>query len=359
MAEHWSNWLEHESGPLSVEQDVICVLLVHNEARILQDFFDHHTALGDMHFVIIDDRSTDHSREICARQPNLTLFAPRKDSLYSKHKRWWRASLLDAFAEGKWCLCPDADERLVWLDYEHQSLTELLARLDAEGARALIADMIDMYDDRPLAEQVAAPDRPLIEQFPYFDDPGRDPFNYRTMMVPKVRFRRRFPTPHTESFGGMRDRIFGRGIGAHGPLARILLKDSMTRPRTIPANWRPWRAAEAKLLKPRSGTYPLVITKLALVKWAKGMFFSGGSHHLSQDVPVSAELAAYLHFPITNGQEGIDYLIARGQHAGGSKYYVEAREKMDTISGTPLYDGSSRYTNSRDLAALLKGPQGA
>jgi hypothetical protein len=31
---------------------------------------------------------------------------------------------------------------------------------------------------------------------------------------------------------------------------------------------------------------------------------------------------------------------------------------MDAVSGTPLYAGSHRYTDSRDLSTLLKGPKG-
>ncbi len=356
MTAHWSTWLVHEDGPLDIDRDVICLLLVHNEGRILQDFFDHHRALGDMHFVVVNDRSTDDTADILCAQPNLTLFSPQDDSDYRKHKRWWRSSLLDALSDGKWCIAPDVDERLIWCDYEDQSLSDLISRLEGEGAQAIVADMIDMYDDRPLAQHIATPERPLIAQFPYFDDPAHPASSYRAMMTPGVRFRTKFPMPHLESYGGMRDRLFGRGLQAHGWLGRTMLQGSITRPRSIASGKRFWRAIEAKALKPLGGTYPLVINKLALVKWSKGMFFNGGAHFLSQDVPASREMAAYLHFPVTNGRQGLDYIVSRGQHADGSKHYAEILEGLSDGTLSPMFEGSRRYTSSRDLITLNPRP---
>jgi hypothetical protein len=97
------------------------------------------------------------------------------------------------------------------------------------------------------------------------------------------------------------------------------------------------------------------MNKIALVKWTNGMFFNGGAHFLSQDIPASTQMAAYLHFPITNGRQGLDYIASRGQHADGSKYYTQVLDKLSGDTGdSPLFEGSRRFNNSHDLITLHK-----
>lgn len=348
-----TDYLNYVQGPPPSGGGPLCLLIVHNELPILRQFFAHYRAFGPMDFMVIDDHSTDGSREYLMSHDDVMVFFPKEHTAFGRDKRYWRAQLLDRYGSGRWCLAPDADEHLVWSEFENRTFSELLADLDAEDAQAYVADMVDMYADKSITDHIAT-DAPLIDQFPFFDDPVADPVNYRVMMTPSGHFRKNHPTPNTESYGGMRDRVFGRGIAAHGPLGRFLLRNTIGRSRTISPRERAMQKLISRLLRPRPS--PLVITKLALVKWVKGMRHSGAQHHVTHVLRVSEETGAYLHFPITRGKAGLSYISTRGQHAGGSKAYSDALGQEDRLAQSPLYSGSKHYTHSSDLGPLLTPP---
>jgi hypothetical protein len=131
-----------------------CVALCHNERNILKDFLEHYRSLAKIAFLIVDDRSTDGSREFLLQQPDVTLFQPIPGSTYREHKRYWRQELLDAYSDGKWCLAPDIDEHFVYLGMENKPLPDLITEIEREGAEAMCAFMLDMYADKPLADHV-------------------------------------------------------------------------------------------------------------------------------------------------------------------------------------------------------------
>jgi len=301
--------------------------------------------MGDIQFVVVDDRSTDKTPDILASEPDVTVFAPKQGSTYAKDKRAWRGTLLDGLAEGRWCLSIDADERLIWRGYPQRTISTLLTDMDRKGAKALIATMLDMYTDRPIAEHVAG-DSPLFETFDHYDDPLKDPTAYRAALMPR-RFRTDFPLPNTMLLGGMRDRLFGDHTAS--PLARWLQRDALRQPRHLPPIRLPLAALAKKLSPARGARPPLNQTKVPLVKWRKGLRYNGGAHHLSQPLKPATEYCVLLHYPITRGTEGINYTVTRGQHAHGSAHYrtIGNRASLDTLN--PVYSGTSRLT---DLSAL-------
>lgn len=345
MTAPWREYLHHVSGPLSFDKRILCLFLTHNEAHLLPDLFAHYRAMGDMQFVVVDDQSTDKTPDILAREPDVTVFAPQQGSTYAKDKRAWRGTLLDGLAEDRWCLIIDVDERLVWRGYPRRTLAALCDDMDRKGAQALIANMLDMYADRPIAEHVAGSD-PLFETFDHYDDPLKDPSAYRSALMPR-RFRANFPLPNTMLTGGMRERLFGRNTTS--PLARWLQRGALSQPRHLPAVRLPLAALSKKLSGPRDATPPMNQTKVPLVKWRTGLRYNGGAHHLSQPLKPATEYGVLLHYPITRGTEGINYTVTRGQHAHGSAHYrtIGNTASLDTLN--PVYSGTSRLT---DLSAL-------
>ena len=205
---------------------------------------------------------------------------------------------------------PDVDEHLIWQGFENRSFSDLVNDLDREGAQGIAGTMVDMYADKPIAEHFST-DRPLVDEFPYFDDPLKDPLAYRAIL-PGHRFRRRFPTPMMVAMGGMRDRMFFPGLKAHTWLGRPLLRGSLDRSRS-PVGLDYLRESLIYFLaKPKTQLPPLNLSKLPLLRWQAGGTFNGGTHHLSTRIPLSREKAVLLHFPLTRGAEGIDYIATRG-----------------------------------------------
>ncbi len=348
MDDTWRACLHHVVGPTRIDADILCLFLIHNEEHLLPDLFRHYRAMGDMHFVVIDDHSTDATRSILMSEPDVTLFEPRPGSTYAKDKREWRGGLLDALAPGKWCLVIDADERLVWRGYPDRHLHQLIGQMEAEGAKALIATMLDMYADKPIAEHVADGSKPLADTFPCYDDPNKDVLAYRTALTP-ASFRRRFPMPNSVLMGGMRDRMFDAPDDRHAMLARLLQRKALARPRQIPANNLFWERIITRITRPRRAQPPLNLTKVPLVKWQRGLRYNGGAHHLSANLTPATENGVLLHFAITQGVDGVAYLANRGQHAAGGGYYRSILDSGALSDLNPVYSGTSTLN---DIAQL-------
>lgn len=327
-----------------------CVALAHNEGHIFSEFLTHYRRLGVDHFFIVDDRSTDNSRDILASQPDVTLFTPVEGSSYARDKRYWRAELLDRFADGRWVVVPDIDEHLVFRDFENSSLHTLISELEREGAEAFHATMVDMYRDEPLDHHVH--DRgTLLESFPLFDGP-----DYYFRIAAPRNFRRQFPVPHCMVIGGPRQRLFEplsvqpesreygllrRACDISGPLSgghAFRFSTALTRLRLR-------RALRSATLYNNG--------KLPLLKWRRNMLFYGGAHAVSAPVKLSSRTGALLHFKFAAGMTGIKYVAERGQHMGGSQYYKKIASQKEIASRSPAFSGSLRFRDGASLGRIL------
>ncbi len=157
--------------PIAAGTRCIAIVLAHNEALRLQDFLCHHRAMGVGHFLFVDDRSTDGTRRLLEGAPDISVFEPR-GTTYKEHKGQWRRELAGRYGLGRWILFNDVDELLVFPDCERRPLTQLLDYMEAQGAEALFAPMVDMYADGALSSTAYAAGQSLIEHFPYFDSDG-------------------------------------------------------------------------------------------------------------------------------------------------------------------------------------------
>lgn len=341
--------LSHISGPTPDARHVPCIALAHNEMAILPEFLEHYRRLGPVRFAIVDDRSDDGSRDFLRGQPDVALFEPKPGSTYAEHKRPWRRELLDRFATGRWCLVPDIDEFLVYPDYETRGIETLIADLETERSEALHCIMLDMYADKPLADHAYAGGG-LLAAFPMTDGPE----SYVLLPAP-ARYRRKYPAPSLLVYGGMRSRLF---FSTHAPssiqsalLARFAGLDGPFNPGLLRLT-----AARATRRACRSmlGGDPFTATKLTLLKWRSGLGFSGGSHSVTQPVRVSEHAGALLHFKFTKGLSGLQYLAARGQHAGGGRYYKRMLGATEVLSSSPCYDGTLEVRGSASLTGFLR-----
>lgn len=344
-----SEHLIHVKGHGQEEGRVLCVALTHNEMSILPEFLDHYRRLGPVQFAIVDDRSDDGSREFLLGQPDVTLFEPKPGSTYADHKRQWRRELLDAFAHNRWCLVPDIDEHLIYADYETRGLDTLIAALEAEGSEALHCTMLDMYACKPLADHTYEGGG-LLATFPMTD--GVDSY---FMLPAPTRYARKYPTPTVLMHGGMRSRLFFSQMGPTRLQSALL---SCFAGINAPFNPSRVRLAAARATRRASrgllGDDPFIVTKLTLLKWRCGLGFSGGSHSVTQHLRVSERAGVLLHFKFTKGIAGLQYLAARGQHAGGGRYYRRMLETGNVLTLSPCYSNTIKVTGSASLSGFLR-----
>jgi hypothetical protein len=325
---------------------VVCMALAHNEMKRVEDFLRHYRSLGIAHFLILDDNSTDGTAQHLRAQSDVTLFAPDGTS-YRDHKVAWRSDILDAYASGRWVVVPDLDELFVYPHCDVRRIDVLAAHLEWEGAEAMFTPMVEMYADAPLDRAHYQPGQSMLAAFPFFDGRG-----YR-LVRPRYKQLKAFPTPPLDLYGSPRERMFydfssQRIRGPRGWAVRRFanLDRSMTPGRLERAgNTLARFALSGKAPRP-----PLVMSKIGLLKWRKGLRFSGGPHSVSEAMALSAIWGALLHFKFMDLPGEVSYRAMRQQHAGGSRHYKKLEAKGG-FGRSALYEGSRRYTSWRDLMA--------
>ncbi len=174
---------------------ILAFVTVRNEALRLPYFLDHHRRLGVDHFLIVDNDSTDGSRDWLARQPDVSLWRTAEGYKQSRFGLDWLTWLQRRHGHGHWCLTLDADEVLVYPYWETRNLRALTEQLEAEGRRSFGAMMLDMYPKGGLDGQEYAAGQDPTEVLPWFDGG-----NYVVQVQPKMR--------NLWIQGGVRARVF-------------------------------------------------------------------------------------------------------------------------------------------------------
>ena len=152
--------------PSSTVPAFVCV---RNERLRLPAMLEHHRRLGIDTFYVVDNGSTDGSVEFLLAQPDVHLWTSTGSFADARYGTDWLLHLMSEHRVEGWRLVIDADELFVYLGYEHLSIGDLCRSLDAEGADALLAVMVDVYSDRPVAETAYEAGVDPLTVCPWFD----------------------------------------------------------------------------------------------------------------------------------------------------------------------------------------------
>ena len=304
-----------------------------------------------MRFLIVDDRSTDETLKILRQQSDVTVFQPVKGSNYSSDKAIWRSELLDKYGDNAWCLVPDIDEHFVYDGMERKSLLRLIEELEREGSDALATIMIDMYADKPLIDHVYTGGG-LLHHFPCFDGPAPHEYGY-CLWLNGRRGRRKFPTPEYLCSGGMRERLFFGKYLDSSRLQRYFINHFSHLDRPL----NPGKVELVRDIITRrmiKGLYTLNQMKLGLLRWRKGMRFSGGAHRVSEKLRLSESIAAFLHFKFTQGVYRLQYNADRGQHTEKGIFYKSKVKQPDILARSPVCEATKKYQDTSSLVGIIR-----
>jgi hypothetical protein len=116
-----------------------------NEHDILPLFLEHYRKLGVARFVIVDNDSSDGSRELLLDQPDVELHHTAASYADANAGSLWIDALLEEQVEGAWVVYADADELLVYDGCDRHPLPALAERLEALGETKLLAPLLDVY----------------------------------------------------------------------------------------------------------------------------------------------------------------------------------------------------------------------
>jgi tetratricopeptide (TPR) repeat protein len=165
---HELQCLKPLSGP---PPSVVVFCQLRNEILMLPAFFAHYRRIGVRSFVIIDNGSTDGSREWLLDQADVELYstsASFRRAAAGNH--WFNPLIARPDYADTLCLRVDADEHLVYPHYESRPISALWDHMRAEGAEVLAGFMLDMLPRTMAALDDAQADFP--EACRHFDPPA-------------------------------------------------------------------------------------------------------------------------------------------------------------------------------------------
>lgn len=332
--------LHIESGSLSAGR-LTAYGIFRNEVYFAEPFLQHYRKIGIEQFIILDDGSTDGTRELLASSGDVTvLSSPFRFGdevvITDMQRRKMRVgpvfkSLIpQRFLKGEWALYVDADEFLL-LPPPFETLQQLIAYMANTGDRAALASLVDFYprtlsSRSPLDQPRSFDD--LVAQSPFFD-----------------------AEPLVEAASETGD---VRRLGS-GASARLLAAFDI---RDVAPFARHWPAWMQRLLWRRNIRAPTF--KSPLLKWDDDVHLKGS--HRSSIAPSKEILLALAHFKFTPDlPRRISMARDLRSYASKSRRYDHLAELVAVATRTlrPLTGPTSRqFGNVGDLvsAGLLRGP---
>lgn len=277
----------------------IALCVAKNDLRRLQMVVEHHRQLGIQHFVVLDNDSTDGSREWLVQQPDIDTFLVRQ-KFQSLVKYGWINRLIAHYGLNRWYLYLDSDELLVYPGCEQVDLLQLPRILEHKQHDRLAALMLDMYSAKTLYS-LTDPVQPLQEQYNFFDSQSYD-----------------------------------LTVGKRGPIIK--------------------GGPRKRVFSEKSEDSPLLI-KYPLFKAMPGTIFES-AHYLYPYQQTRRIEAAILHYKFLDSDLQRHEQIAReGNFQGGSREYKRYLSTYrDQQNLTFIGEGSVRYVDSSSLqhVSLIK-----
>jgi hypothetical protein len=284
-------------------EDILCCVTLRNEAPRLPYFLDYYRALGVNRFLMVDNGSTDGSREYLLAQPDVLLWESALPFDKANFGSSWFELLLRRYGIGHWTLTVDTDEFLVYRDSPAKSLRQLCREMEQQNLQAMTGQLLDMYSAGPVSAAQYRPGQDPLEVCPWFD---RESYGRRYEMGGQYRNQRIL-------FGGVRQRVF-----------------------------------------PASNDY--LLSKVALLQYQSDVVLDGGQH--LTNIPADRLLQnqmVLLHFKFFSSMPGYAAREAqREEHAMCAQQYKAYQRQFALDGELTLYDAahSIRYEGIAQLEAL-------
>jgi hypothetical protein len=172
--------VEHVHGPeeVAIEPDELVVLCVVRDGRpYVRSFVEHYASMGVKHMVFLDNGSTDGTVETLQEYDDVTVLRTRLP--FRNYQLYMRRYLIHRFGKGRWSLTVDMDELFDYPYSDVVGLGSFIRYLNNGGYTAVVAQMLDMFPEKPLMsvagdedELADSEDEPLKELHRFYDISG-------------------------------------------------------------------------------------------------------------------------------------------------------------------------------------------
>jgi hypothetical protein len=309
--------------------------IVKNEMFYLPSFLDHHRRLGVDQFIILDDQSSDGTRELLVAQPDCVVlespfrFGEEVAVPGGDGRRRERAGILfkslipQRFLANRYALYLDGDEYLM-LPPGVSSVGELFDLLGRHDVQSVAANLIDFFpatvDEMELPRDLPTSEA-MLGAYPYFD----------ALPLLGARYGQRWPAKLDK---GTTARLFRQHH------IRMVIGKWQSAPRFL-TRWLLSRYPESNVLK------------TPVVRWDAGTKYLN-SHRANAPVTDKVLLGlAHMKFTCDLSRR-LQYAVASKSYARGSEKYQWYGDLLDSMrQGDRSFLGpdSVRYQGPADLAA--------
>jgi len=147
---------------------VVVVAPYRGEANQIAPFITHHMKLGVKEFVFLDLSADGSLPQLLEGQNNCTSWRPRRPDQIT-HVVYWLNFLRRKYANGRWCLSLEPNERFVFYRSETRRIMDLIEFLTSERRDHIYALYLEMYgDERAENIRLDVGDDPA-QKLQYFD----------------------------------------------------------------------------------------------------------------------------------------------------------------------------------------------
>jgi glycosyltransferase involved in cell wall biosynthesis len=312
------------------QDEIRAFMTVRDEMLRLPRTLDHYRSIGVARFFVIDNGSTDGTREFLTAERDCHVFLTKNSYSEARFGLEWQQALLDEYGMDRWCLVVDADEWFVYPGYESRSLPQLAAYLQQTGAQGVFSFLLDMYGRGPVTEGIFEQQNSLLEICPYFDRQYIWDCGLRLPGLTRHRF------PPYKVVGGPRWRLFFPVLHRHYYLLKAiwLISDYLKFPLPVALRRAP------------------TLTKVPFLRWSPGTRYT----HPHATIPIKlAELTGVLlHFKfLEDFVARLNLEIGRKEHwDNASEYYRYLKALASRPGFTFFYGGSIGYETSGQLVRL-------
>ncbi len=192
------------------QDEVLAIVLVRNGGYYMDAFFDYYRALGVRHFAFIDNGSSDDTIDRIKSEPGTRI--DQSTLPLAKFEDLLRQYPAQTYGRDRWCLYIDMDEVLDFEGRGEVGLNGLIRYLEAQGATALVCQMLEMFPKAPLNATADLSYRNALDEFAYFDISTVRRFEYHSPDIPfgALLSDNKVPKDNIQFyFGGVRGKVFG------------------------------------------------------------------------------------------------------------------------------------------------------
>lgn len=123
---------------------LVLVCVVKDEITRMEKFFDYYRKLGISQFAIIDNGSSDGTKQLCVGQRDVNLFSV--NTPYSSARRvGWINQILSKYGRNRWYLVVDADELIDYVGSETFSINDMVKEMESRNIYRVLGLQVDFY----------------------------------------------------------------------------------------------------------------------------------------------------------------------------------------------------------------------